>query len=153
MARQYGKRKQNQIVTLYGFSDWVEKIQRAVNTDIDRTIGKCFDKCANIVDAAIVEQMSKQSVPDSLRSKKSIMKEHYGNTYIFSDGWLRRDEKTFLKVCWLNYGTPRRQTRTGANRGKIKARYFITNAKRSAAQRVRKVQKEALDEIIKGLEK
>lgn len=153
MARQYGKRKQNQILTLYGFEQWAESLQRAVDTDIDSAIEKCFNKCADIVDEALETQMQIKKVPESLKSKKSVWKEHRGNVYIFSDGWLKRDEESFLKVCYLNYGTPMRETKSGANRGKISARYFISNAKRSAAQRVRKVQKDALDKVLGDLKK
>lgn len=151
MARKYGKRKKNEIITLYGFDEWANRVKEAANVDVDKAIEKCFEECSNIVDDALESQMQKANVPQSLRAKKSIYKDRRGNVYVFSDGWLKRDEEAFLKICYLNYGTPKRYTKAGAYRGKISPRYFITNAKRSAAQKVKKVQKDALNEIMKGV--
>lgn len=165
MARKYGKRKKNEIITLYGFEDWANRIKEAANVGVDKAIDKCFEECSNIVDNALEDQMQRTNVPQSLRAKKSIYKDRRGNVYVFSDGWLKRDEEAFLKICYLNYGTPKRATKeggqrvqidgkwvtVGVNRGVLKPRYFITNAKRSAAQRVKKVQKDALNEIMKGV--
>lgn len=165
MARQYGKRKKNQIITLYGFEEWVEALQKAVDVDVDKATEQCFEECSKIVDDALEEKMQKANVPQSLRAKKSVYKDRRGNVYVFSDGWLKSDEEAFLKVCYLNYGTPKRATKAGgqrvqingewvtlkANRGKISPRYFITNAKRAAAQKVKKVQKNTLEEIMKGV--
>lgn len=153
MARQYASRKRNQILTLYGFSEWVEKIQQAVDVNIDEVTEKCFEQCSEIVTEELDKKMTAKNVPQSLKSKVTSMKEHEGNYYVFSHGWTKRDPASFAKVCYLNYGTPKRFTKDGKYRGKIDARGFITNAKRAAAQRCKKAQKDALNEIMQGIEK
>ena len=151
MARQYAKRKQNQIITLYGFSEFIEKIQQYVDVDIDKEAEKCFEKCADIVVEELDKRMQHDNVPKSLQVKVTDLKEHVGNSYTFSHGWTKRDPETFQKVCYLNYGTPKRFTKSGAYRGAVTARGFISNAKRAAAQRCRKAEKDMLNEIVKGL--
>lgn len=143
--------KKGGMVRIYGFDEFLQKLVDASGSGVDEMARKCFDACSDIVVDAMNEKMQKANVPASLQNKTTRFRVVNGNTYMFTYGWSKGDEDTFKKICYLNYGTPRRETKKGANRGKVDARYFISNAKRSAAQKMRKVQKDSLDEFIKGL--
>lgn len=152
---------------LYGFEEFIEALQKAESVDVDRAAENCFNQCADIVIDAMKSRMSESGVPDSLKSKATTFRVYRGNAKLFSYGWNKSDEQTVKKVCYLNYGTPRRQTHSdgqrvqiggewvtlGNNRGKVAPRYFISNAKRSAAQKMRKVQKDALKQMLGDLKK
>jgi hypothetical protein len=148
MARNYSNSKRSGGVRLYGFEELVAALQRAEQIAVDAAAQKCFDKCSEIAVDALNEKMEKADVPASIKNAASTFKYHSGNIYMFSYGWGKSDKDTFNKVCYLNYGTPPRYTKKGAYRGKIEARGFISNAKRAAAQKMRKAQKDALKEML-----
>ncbi len=150
MARKYTKSKRGQMVTIHGFSEMVETLQELEKRGVDQATEKVFDECCDIVQDS-VDQYANQNLPADLAAKKARFKVKRGNIFMFAYGWDRiRDTANFLKVCYLNYGTPKRQTAQGHNRGKIAARGFLANAKRSAAQKINKRKKQMLKEIMGG---
>lgn len=165
MARNYASKSRG--IRLYGFDDFITALQKAESIDVDQAAKQCFDQCCDIVVEALDSKMKDADVPESLQSKVSTFRVYKHNKYLFSYGWGRADDETFTKVCYLNYGTPHRYVRNdsqrvqidgkwvtvGDYRGKINPRDFISNAKRSAAQRMKKVQKDALKKIMDGLKK
>ncbi|MBO7735953.1 MAG: hypothetical protein J6S67_25515 [Methanobrevibacter sp.] len=152
MARQYESRKKSGI-RLYGFENFIEELKQAADISVKEAADKCFDQCGDIVVAAMDKRMSQAKVAKSLSSKAQTFRVKDNGYYMFAYGWNKKDAETFRKVCYLNYGTPPRWTDRGDWRGKIEARGFITNAKREASQRMKKVQKDALNEALKGLKK
>lgn len=54
-------------------------------------------------------------------------------------------------ALFTEYGTIKRKTKAGANRGKITQNPFIRPTREKDAAKVRRFQKEALEEILKGL--
>lgn len=150
MARQYLKSKRGQMVTIHGFEEMAEMLERLEKRGVDNATEKVFDECCDIIEKSI-DTYAQASLPAHLASKKSRFKVKQGNTFMFAYGWDRRkNPEDFLKVCYLNYGTPKRKTQKGYNRGKVKARGFITNAKRSASQQINAKKKNMLKEILSG---
>ena len=149
MARQYESRSKGGI-RLYGFDEFLDTLERMEAKGIEQAAEKCFDLCADVVVQSMNEKMTQAQVPSSLRDEARTFRVKNHGIYMFSYGWNKKDAETFRKVCYLNYGTPPRYTNKGAYRGRVEARGFITNAKRSAAQKMRKIQKDALKEMTKG---
>lgn len=150
MARKYTSSKRGQMVTIHGFTEMAEMLQQLEKRGVDDATGKVFDECCDIIETA-VDTYAQQSLPADLAAKKTRFKVKRGNVFMFSYGWDRNANLAdFLKVCYLNFGTPKRQTKEGYNRGEIKARGFLSNAKRSAAQKINAKKKNMLKEILGG---
>lgn len=147
MARQYAKQKRGQMVTIHGFAEMAEMLQQLEKRGVDEVTEKLFDESCDIVKTAM-DTYAQQSIPADLAAKQTAFKVKRGNTFMFAYGFDRnRNPDDFLKACYLNYGTPRRATAKGAYRGKVEARGFISNAKRSAAQKMNARKKEMLKEL------
>lgn len=150
MARQYAKQKRKQMVTIHGFEEMVELLNHLEKRGVDEATEKVFDECCDIVQSSL-DNYSAQNIPADLAAKKTRFKVKRGNVFMFAYGWDRvKNPDDFLKVCYLNYGTPKRQTAEGYNRGKVAARNFISNAKRSAGQKINAKKKTMLKEILNG---
>lgn len=146
MARQYGKSKRGGMVTIHGFAEMAEMLQQLEQRGVDELTTKLFDESCDIVKTAM-DTYAQQSIPADLAAKQKQFKVRHGNVFMFAYGFDRNDTESFLKACYLNYGTPQRSTQAGANRGKVSARGFISNAKRSAAQKMNARKKAMLQEL------
>lgn len=147
MARQYAKQKRGQMVTIHGFEEMAETLAQLEKRGVDEVTEKLFDESCDIVKNAM-DTYARQSIPADLAAKQTSFKVKRGNVFMFAYGFDRnKNPDDFLKACYLNYGTPRRATAKGANRGEIKARGFISNAKRSAAQKINARKKAMLKEL------
>ncbi len=150
MARQYAKQKRGQMVTIHGFSEMAEMLEQLEKRGVDQTTEKLFDECCDIVQNAM-DTYARQSIPADLAAKQKSFKVKHGNRFMFAYGFNRNtDPEEFMKACYLNYGTPRRYTGKGAYRGKLQPRGFISNAKRSAAQKINARKKAMMKELLKG---
>lgn len=164
MARDYLHGKSKGILTIHGFEEMAEMLQQLESGGVDESAGRVFEECCDIIKTAL-DTYSAASIPASLSSKKTEYKVHHGNVYQYAYGWDRgKDPDDFLKVCYLNYGTPNRSTKDngqrvmiggewvtmGHNRGKIAPRGFISNAKRSAAQKINARKRSMMKELLKG---
>lgn len=137
------------------FKPLLEKIQEAGGS-IDDAAKSAVDKGAAIVEDALRNECAASGVPTSVTSEIQTTTEGNGNRYSCKVGWKMgnydpQKPSAGYKAVFLNYGTPRRSTKSGANRGKIDARGFIGRAKKKAKPKVKKAQEEALQEILKGL--
>lgn len=151
MARQYLKQKRGQMVTIHGFEEMVEALEQMEKTGVEQIARKVFDECCDVIRSSMDEYAS-ASLPADLANKQTEFKTKEGNVFLYAYGFDRnKDPEAFLKACYLNYGTPRRQTESGANRGRIEPRYFISNAKRSAAKKLKSKQKKIMEELAEGL--
>lgn len=150
MARQYAKQKRGQMVTIHGFEEMAELLTQLEKRGVDEAADKIFDECCGYVKDSL-DNYATQSLPADLVARKKQFKVKSGNTFMFAYGWDRNTNlEDFLKVCYLNYGTPRRETAKGYNRGKVEPRGFISNAKRSAAQKINARKKSMLKELLNG---
>lgn len=148
MARQYQNQRRGQMVTIHGFAEMAETLAQLEKRGVDEASSKLFDESCDIVKNAM-DTYAAQSIPADLAAKQTAFKVKRGNIFMFAYGFDRnKNLDDFLKACYLNYGTPRRTTQQGANRGKIQPRGFISNAKRSAAQKLKAKQKAMLKELM-----
>lgn len=134
---------------IYGFEEFITALQKLEDKGIDDAAEDCFNECADIVVECLDKKMSETGVPESLKNKIQTTRiiSPQTNNYKFAYGWGDADPDAHDKVCYLNYGTPERHNR-GAYRGKVEPRYFISNAKRAAANRMKKVQKDTLKKML-----
>ena len=148
MARQYAKQKRGQMVTIHGFAEMAEMLAQLEKRGVDEVTEKLFDESCDIVQTAM-DTYARQSIPADLAAKQTAFKVRRGNVFMYAYGFDRNsDPDDFLKACYLNYGTPRRYTAKGAHRGEVQARGFISNAKRSAAQKMNARKKAMLKELM-----
>ena len=56
------------------------------------------------------------------------------------------------KAIFNNYGTVRRQTRNGQDRGQIEGKQFIAKSKKQAKNRIKKSQEEIIKKVMEDLE-
>ena len=146
------------MLKLTGFDNFLESIQEA-GANLDNEGRKCFEKCAeNLYDALYKYAESAgldQRLLDEIEERFS---EEYG-IWSYEVGWKKQRNTTknpipdTYKVIFYNYGTPKRTTKAGYNRGAEKGRGFIKKAKLSAVRTNKKLQKETLDKILGELKK
>lgn len=136
-----------------GFNKLLEEIQRA-GGDINKATEKAMNKSVDVVSQELKNACNKAGVPSSISSEiKSQPAEWDGNRCSAAVGWKLGaynpdNPSQGYKAIFLNYGTPHRK-----KHGKITARNFIGAAKKSSTPKLRKIQKETFDEILKGLPK
>ena len=150
MARDYLSQRKGQMVTIHGFAEMAEMLTRLEKRGVDEVSEKLFDDCCSIVKSSM-DAYAAQSIPMDLAAKQTEFKVKRGNIFMYDYGFDRnKNPDDFLKACYLNYGTPRRYTSIGAHRGEVQPRGFISNAKRSAAQKMNAKKKQMLKELMNG---
>lgn len=142
----------NKVLKLQGFDYLLDEIQRA-GGNINNAVDKAVKAGAAELEAELRAQCAAADVPDSITNEIRTKHTRSGNLYKCQVGWemgeYTPDNLTAgYKALFLNYGTPHR-----TKHGKIKARGFITAAKKKARRKVKLAQAQALDEIIRGLGK
>ena len=149
-GRDYMRSKRGKtMVTIHGFSEMAEMLMQLERRGVDEVTEKLFDESCDIVKNAM-DTYAQQSIPADLAAKQKSFKVKRGNRFMFAYGFNKStDPDDFLKACWLNYGTPRRTTASVANRGMVQPRGFISNAKRSAAQKMNAKKKDMLKELMR----
>lgn len=143
---------------------------KAAGGDVDKAAMQAAKECAETMHSELVSECNASGVPSSVSSKieHGVNVTGGGNVYEVRAGWKMGDynpenPSAAYKAVFLNYGTARRVARkkshvpyggdwaTTANRGQIVGRGFIQRAKKSAGKKVKKVQKEALEKMLKEL--
>lgn len=136
------------ILQLKGFDDLLEQIQKAGGS-IDQAANSCLRQSAQIMQEELKAQMQASGVDAGLiNAMPPPTITVKGNNYRAEVGYKKgsfdpRDPSDGYKVVFLNYGTPRRRLH-----GKIAARGFIQAAKKKAAPRIKRAQKETLEKIL-----
>jgi hypothetical protein len=138
------------ILKINGFDYLLDDIQRA-GGNIDIAIDKAVKAGAAELEAQLRAECQAADIPDSITGEIRTKHTKHGNKHKCSVGWdigeYNPDNlSTGYKALFLNYGTPHRR-----KHGKIKARGFITKAKRKARRKVKLAQAAALDEILRGI--
>lgn len=140
-------------LNLKGFDKLLEQIQEA-GGNVDKATERAIDKSVDVVSQELHNACNSAGVPSSVSSEiKSERAKWTGNRCSARVGWRLgtynpKNLSQGFKAIFLNYGTPRRK-----EHGKITARNFIATAKKASKPKLRKIQKETLDEILKGLPK
>lgn len=140
------------VLTLQGFDDLLKQIEKAGGS-IDRAALKATEKSADVVAAEMKAQAQAADVPKSVIdeiAREPVTMEN--NVIRGAVGWKLgsydpRNLSQGYKAVFLNYGAVRK------NRGTIKARGFILAAKKASKKKVKAIQQETFDEILKGLKR
>ena len=139
-------------IKLEGYDKLIDAISKS-ESKINIVADTCITKSANIMSEEIKSKMASAGVDDGLISRMPApIVEHKGNIYSAQVGYKKGTyDPTNLsdgyKALFLNYGTPRR-----TEHGKVRARGFIDKAKKAAKPKIKKAQKQAIDDILKGIE-
>lgn len=150
-SRDYMRNKRGRtMLTIHGFEEMAEILTQLEKRGVNATTEKLFDECCEIIRTSM-DTYAKNSIPDSLSSKQTEWKVKRGNRFMYAYGFDKtKNPEEFLKACYLNYGTPRRHTKRGEDRGKVEPRGFISNGKRSAAQKINARKKTMMKELLSG---
>ena len=153
------------------FKSLLEDIKDA-GGDIEIAARKVAEECAKTMHDELVSECNVSAVPSSVSGEiqHSVTATAGGNVYEIEAGWKMgeydaNNPSAGYKAVFLNYGTARRSTRKehvhhqvggqwktlGTDRGAVTARGFIGRAKKSANKKIKKVQKNALDAMLKEL--
>jgi hypothetical protein len=161
LARNYLGGKNRGVLTIHGFAEMAELLSQLEKRGVDEVTQKLFDESCSIVKNAM-DTYAAAAIPADLAAKQTEYKVVRGNVYQYAYGFDRnKNPDDFLKACYLNYGTPERSTKDGkqrvmingkwvtlgTGRGKIAPRGFISNAKRSAAQKMNARKRAMLKEL------
>ena len=147
------------VAVTVNFDSLLRKIQKA-GGDIEAATWDAARKGGRIYYQNLVEECKRSNVPDHLIDKIrfNCLRDQSGNRYAVVVGWLMEnynpaDIADGYKVVFLNYGTPRRETSTGEDRGLIDGRGFIGRAKRKSKKPIKEAQQNFLNDLLKGLAK
>lgn len=142
---------------LKGFNEFIQDLQDA-GGNIDKQGKECFEQCARETEAQLRAKAKASGLDQKLLNKMNSKTTQNTSAGIwdFETGWEKgklnsKKISDGYKVLFYNYGTPKRYTKKGANRGKEAKTNFIANAKRAAAKRCKKIQKDFLANVTKGL--
>lgn len=136
---------------LDGFEDLLTQIEKAGGT-IDNATKTCLKKSADIMHAELKRQMQAANVDSGLISRMPSPEiESEGNRHTARVGYKKGEydpdnPSDGYKIVFANYGTPRR-----SKHGQQPDKRFIEKAKKKANSKIKKAQKETLDEILGGL--
>ena len=136
---------------LEGFDDLFEQIKTAGGT-VDDATQKCLKASADIMHDELKTQMQAAGVDGGLISRMPAPEiEVDGNRYIARVGYKKGEydpanPSDGYKVVFANFGTPRR-----SKHGQQPAKGFIIKAKKKANSKIKKQQKETLNDILGGL--
>ena len=144
---------------------------KAAGGNVERAALNAANECAKVVHDELASECSASGVPSSVSSEitHGVNVTGGGNVYEIEAGWKKgsydpQNPSAAYKAIFLNYGTARRSVKKrvhhdfngnfvtlGPDRGAVAARGFIQRAKKSAGKKVKKVQKEALEKMLKEL--
>lgn len=142
--------KSSSILKLQGFDDMLADIAKA-GGKIDRAVETACKAGAAELESRLLAECAADGVPDSVTREIRTNYQSAGNMHKVQCGWEMGEYNpdnlsAGYKALFLNYGTPHRR-----KHGKVKARGFITRAKRGARAKVKRAQADALDQILRGI--
>ena len=156
-------------LNLKGFEKMLEEIQ-AAGGDVDKAAQETLTECAKVVEDELIAACNAAGVPSSVSSEIGIETGKSGDRHYARVGWKMGDYNpkklsAGFKAVFMNYGTIRRKVKDtgehatvggnwktlGTDRGEVTGKGFISAAKDASDKKVKKIQKQKLDEILKGL--
>jgi hypothetical protein len=156
-------------LNLKGFEKMLDEIQ-AAGGNVEKAAEETLTECAKVVETELHSACNAAGVPASVSSEIGTRIEKSGNRVSAKVGWKMgsydpEDPSAGYKAVFANYGTVRRQVKDtgehatvggnwktlGTDRGKVVGKGFIGQAKEASSKKVKKIQKQKLDEILKGL--
>lgn len=148
-------------INLKGFDKMLENI-KAAGGDVDGAAQRALTASAKIVENELRSEASAKGVPSDVTSEIRTHTSKGGDRYEAEVGWnlegySPRKPSAGYKAIFLNYGTVRRKTRKGYNRGAIhkptRAQQFIYAAKKKAGPKVKKAQQTIMERVMRDLER
>ncbi|MBQ2348087.1 MAG: hypothetical protein II388_06945 [Clostridia bacterium] len=154
-----GRAKSGISVKLEGFEEYLQKLEKA-GKDVDTAAQNAVRKSASIAEQELRAAANAAQVPSSITKDIRTKYESNFGKYSAEVGWEKGNynsdkPSSAYKAIFLNFGTVRRQTKAGKNRGQIanpeKSKRFITVAKRKASSKIKQAQKEQLEKALEEL--
>lgn len=156
-------RNRNTILQIEGFDELIKAVEKA-ERNVELETAHCFERCADILYDELYGKAAAAGLDSRLLGQiDDEMLEDYG-IYRYRVGWKKQKPNysgplpDTYKVMFYNYGTPNgiRKTRAGYSRGQepahpIGSHGFIKKAKLAARRKVKKIQKDALKNILEDL--
>lgn len=142
-------------IKINGFEKMLEHIQEA-GKDVDTAAAQAIKDSASIVETELKASCAASNVPDSITREIRKKTSASAGTYSAEVGWELgaynpKNPSTGYKAIFLNYGTVRRQTAQGKNRGAIEKKpptqQFIVRAKKAAKPKIRKAQQRIIEKV------
>lgn len=157
--------KNKTMLTLSGFDEFLEDLEKA-GASVDNEGRMCFEECAENLYDQLYTKAEQAGLAQNLLDEitETFDEEGAADRWSYEVGWKKqKPSKTnplpdTYKVMFYNYGTPKRTTKKGYNRGAEPphpkgSHGFIKKAKLAAVSKNRKIQKEALEKILGRLKK
>lgn len=145
----------NNLLNLEGFDDLIKQIE-AAGGESSRIAKAAAESGAQAYKEALTAECNRAGVPGDVTQeiKKKVTSNAERSTARV--GWEMgaynpENPSAGYKAVFLNYGTPKRTTKSGANRGQIVEKGFISKAKKKAKKQIKKSQQKALETILKRL--
>lgn len=142
-------------LTLKGFDEMIEKIE-AAGGKIKPAVDRALTSSANLLTQKIKEGANARNVPTDSLIRPAV--KWSGNIASVEVGfalgaYTPGNLSSGYLALFKEYGTGKRATSKGYNRGALTADPFIRPALEDGQKEVRKAQQEALDRILKDLTK
>lgn len=143
-------------LSLKGFDKLLEQLKEA-GKDVDTEAARLIKEDAAIVDTELRASCKASNVPDDIINEIRKRVQSGLNVYSAEIGWELgnynpKNPSAGYKAIFLNYGTVRRHTAKGYDRGEIPkkptAQQFIAQAKRKAKTKISKRHKEMLKKML-----
>ena len=146
-------------IKLTGFDELLAAVKKA-SGDVDRAASKAIKESARIYEQELRIAAHNAGVPQDIISQIKSETSEQNDRYSARVGWRLgaydpANPSAGYKAMFINYGTVRRITRQGWNRGQIakptKQRQFITIAKRKANTRIKRLQQDIIKQVQEDL--
>ena len=156
-------------LNLNGFKKMLEEIQ-AAEGNVETAAEETLTECAKVVETELHSACDAAGVPSSVSNEIGVRIEKSGNRISAKVGWKMGDYdpknlSAGYKAVFANYGTARRKVKDtgehatvggswktlGTDRGEVAGKDFIGKAKEASGKKVKKIQKQKLEEIVEGL--
>lgn len=144
-------------IKLDGFEEMLEHIEKA-SGKADKAARQVVKKSAEIVETELKAECTQQNIPDSIINAITTKIENGAGIVSAQVGWKlgsydpKKPAIGYLAI-FLNYGTEKRMTKSSLNRGRIVGKKFMATAKKKANKKVKALQQQMLEDIMKELEK
>ena len=154
---------------LKGFEKMLEEIQ-AAGGNVEQAAEATLNECASVVEQELKAACNSAGVPASVSNEIGIYTAKSGNRFSAKVGWKMgsynpKKLSAGFKAVFMNYGTTRRKVKDtgehatvggnwktlGTDRGEVVGTGFIAKAKDASRPKVKRIQKQKLEEITKGL--
>lgn len=148
-------------INLKGFDKVLENIKTA-GGDVDQAAERALTASAKIVETELRKEATAKGVPIDVTKEIRTRTSESGDRYEAEVGWSMdgynpQKPSAGYKAVFLNYGTVRRTTRKGYNRGEIhkpsRSGQFIYTAKRKSQKKVKEAQAKILERVMRDLKK